>query len=59
MHICGIYMTNDEITATTELRLTGISGFFKRKVTPFGNGAKVDCQKRYIGKTVYLVVLED
>jgi len=43
---------------TTELRVTGILGFIRKKVTPFGNGAKVDCPKEYLGKTVYLVVLE-
>jgi len=43
---------------TTELRLTGILGFIQKKVTPFGNGAKVDCPKEYLGKTVYLVVLQ-
>ncbi|MGC8982123.1 MAG: DUF2080 family transposase-associated protein [Minisyncoccia bacterium] len=25
---------------------------------PFGNGAKVDCPKEYIGKEVYLVIKE-
>ena len=44
---------------TTELRVTGILGFIRKKVTPFGNGAKVDCPKEYLGKTVYLVVCED
>jgi len=44
---------------TTELKLTGILGFIKRKVTPFGNGAKVDCPKEYLGKTVYLVIVEN
>ena len=44
---------------TSEIRLSGILGFIKRKVTAFGNGAKVDCPKEYLGKTVYLVVLED
>lgn len=31
----------------------------ERKVTPFGTGAKVDCPKEYLGRDVYLVVLED
>ena len=42
----------------TELHVRGISCFMKRKVTKFGTGAKVDCPKEYLGKTVYLVVLE-
>lgn len=28
----------------------------KRKVTPFGTGAKVGCPKEHIGKSAYLVV---
>lgn len=52
-------MKKVKIERTTELKLTGIYGFIRRKVTPFGNGAKVDCPKEYLGKDVYLVVLED
>lgn len=33
-----------------------IEGFIQKKVTPFGTGAKVDCPKEFIGRTVYLVV---
>lgn len=44
---------------TTKLTVEGILGFIERRVTPFGNGAKVDCPKEYIGKKVYLVVLKD
>lgn len=31
-------------------------GFIVKKVTPYGNGAKVDCPKRFIGKKAYLVI---
>jgi putative transposon-encoded protein len=31
----------------------------KKKVTPFGTGAKVDCPKEYLGKTVYLVIIKE
>ena len=41
-----------------ELTLNGIEGFFKKKVTKFGTGAKVDCPKEYLNKNVYLVILE-
>ena len=34
-----------------------ISWFFIRKVTKFGNSAKVDCPKEYIDRTVYLVIV--
>lgn len=36
-----------------------ILGFLERRVTPFGNSAKVDCPKKYIGKRVYLVVCKE
>ena len=43
----------------TKLQLTNIRGFLKRKVTKFGNGAKVDCPKEHLGKTVYLVIVDE
>ena len=36
-----------------------VVGFFKKIVTKFGTGAKIDCPKEYLGKTVYVVVCED
>jgi len=41
-----------------ELKLheTQIIGFIEKRVTPFGNSAKVDCPKEYIGKRAYLVI---
>jgi putative transposon-encoded protein len=33
-----------------------IECFIQKKVTPFGTGAKVDCPKEFLGRTVYLVV---
>lgn len=50
---------SNKIKAKTELKVEGILGFMKKKVTKFGTGAKVDCPKEYLGKTVYLVVCED
>jgi len=29
---------------------------FEKKVTRFGNGAKIDCPKEHIGKKVYVLV---
>jgi putative transposon-encoded protein len=43
----------------TELKVSGIVGFLEREVTPFGNGAKVDCPKEFLGKRVYLVIRKD
>lgn len=36
-----------------------VIGFIERRVTKFGNGAKVDCPKEYLGKRVYLLVCEE
>jgi putative transposon-encoded protein len=47
------------VTVATELRVTGIEGFFKKKVTKFGTGAKIDCPKEYLGKTVYVAVRKE
>jgi putative transposon-encoded protein len=33
-----------------------VLGFIEKRVTPFGNSAKVDCPKEYIGKRAYIVV---
>ncbi len=43
----------------TEIKVTGIIGFLKRKVTAYGTGAKVTCPKEYLGKTVYLVIVNE
>ena len=52
-------MRKAPIKEKTEIKVTGIIGFLERTVTPFGNGAKVDCQKEFIGKKVYLIICRD
>ena len=47
------------IELKTKLKVEGIRGFIKRKVTNFGTSAKVDCPKEYLGHDVYLVILEN
>jgi putative transposon-encoded protein len=32
---------------------------FEKVVTPFGNSAKVDSQKKYIGKRAYVIIMKD
>lgn len=51
-------MKRVKIETKTKLILQGIRGFYKRKVTPFGNSAKVDCPKEHIGKEVYLIIIK-
>lgn len=36
-----------------------IDGFFRKKVTPFGTGAKIGCPKKFIGRTAYVVLCEE
>ena len=35
-----------------------VEEIFERKVTPYGNGAKIDSQKRYIGRRAFVIVLK-
>jgi len=32
---------------------------YEKKVTPYGNGAKIDAQKKDIGKRAYILILKD
>ncbi|MBU4502799.1 MAG: DUF2080 family transposase-associated protein [Nanoarchaeota archaeon] len=32
---------------------------YERTITPFGNSAKLDAQKKYIGRRAYVIVLKD
>ena len=43
----------------TRLTVEGILGFMKRRVTPYGTGAKVTCPKEFMGKTAYLVITDE
>ena len=48
-----------KVEPSTEIKIKGIAGFIKRRVTKFGNGAKVDYPKGNLSKTVYLVIVDD
>jgi putative transposon-encoded protein len=52
-------MRKIELTREKLVLSEGIQGFLMKKVTKFGTGAKVDCPKEFLGKTVYLVVVEN
>jgi len=32
---------------------------YEKRITPFGNSAKVDAPKKYIGRRVYVIVVKD
>jgi len=31
---------------------------YEKRVTPYGNGAKIDAQKKYISKRAYIIILK-
>ena len=45
---------------TKNLRLSeDVIVVMEKKVTPYGNGAKVDCVKEHIGKRAYVIIVKD
>ncbi|HII14341.1 MAG TPA: DUF2080 family transposase-associated protein [Nanoarchaeota archaeon] len=42
-----------------EFTAKNIKGYFERKVTKFGTGAKVDMPKEHLGREVVILVCED
>lgn len=40
----------------SRLILEGVKLYFEKEVTKFGNSAKIDCQKKYIGKKAIVVI---
>ncbi len=38
---------------------TEVKFFFEKKITKFGNGAKIDAPKEHIGKKVIVLVVEE
>jgi len=45
------------VSIQSHFEIDGIHAVIQRKVTKFGNGAKVDCPKEYLGRKVYLVIV--
>lgn len=52
-------MKKVELIPKKKLIIENIAGFIKKKVTKFGDGAKVDCPRRYLNQDVYLVIIDD
>ena len=45
---------------TKNLRLAeSVLVIMEKRVTPYGNGAKVDCVKEFIGRRAYIVIVKD
>ena len=51
-----------EINAILHEKITikdDVEEIYEKRVTPYGNGAKIDAQKKHIGKRVYVIILKD
>jgi putative transposon-encoded protein len=35
-----------------------VEEIFEKRVTPYGNGAKIDAMKKYIGRRAYIIILK-
>ena len=49
-------MVKDVKKPINELKIKNIKGYFKKKVTKFGTGAKIDCPKEYLNKKAYVII---
>jgi len=52
-------MRRIKTTVSNEISVKGIKGFFERRVTKFGTGAKIDAPKEYLGKKVIILVCDE
>lgn len=45
--------------STRKIKLNDdVEVFYEKTVTPFGNSAKIDAPKKYIGKRAYAIILK-
>jgi putative transposon-encoded protein len=44
---------------TNEINVSNIIGYFEKRVSKFGTGAKVDIPKEYLGRKVVILVSKD
>jgi putative transposon-encoded protein len=35
-----------------------VEEIYEKRITPYGNGAKVDAQKKYIGRKAFIIILK-
>ena len=52
-------MRKIETHISNEIIVKNIQAYFEKTVTGFGNGAKVDTPKEYLGKKVIVLVLRE
>lgn len=41
-----------------KLIIEGVKFYFEKEITKFGNSAKIDCPKKYLGKKA-IIIIED
>jgi len=49
-----VKLTKEDIELKDEVEV-----FYEKRVTPFGNSAKVDAPKKYRGRRAYVIILKD
>jgi putative transposon-encoded protein len=52
-------MKKVKIIEKSTLILKNIRGFVEREVKPFGTSARIDFPKEFIGKKVYVVIVDE
>jgi putative transposon-encoded protein len=58
-YILSIYFMVDKLNPKTKITIENIEGMLQKTVTAFGNGAKVDCLKEYIGRPAYIIICKE
>lgn len=51
-----------KVKAVTGGKITiedNVEEIYEKKVTPYGNGAKIDAQKKHIGRKAFIIILKD
>ena len=54
IHMGKIEISQRKIALTDK----DVETFYEKRITPFGNSAKIDAPKKYRGKRAYVVVLK-
>jgi putative transposon-encoded protein len=57
----GVYLTRTsrKIRFSKIILTDEVETFYEKVVTPFGNSAKIDSNRKYIGRRAYVIILKD
>jgi len=53
MDMRNVEINNRSFTLTEE-----VETIYEKIITPFGNSAKIDAQKKYIGRRAYVIIVK-